>query len=204
MIIYMTKDEQYQRYLDLLLKWSKSMDLTAITNPDDIHSKHFQDSKAPIPFLGDAKTLIDIGTGAGFPGIPIKIECPKIHVVLLDSTRKKINFCRQVLFELGLDGIEALQGRAEDPDIFRTLGPFDAVISRATWPLDVFLEIADPYYDHKGRCIAMKGAKWQQELKKAQPIMKKYDLSIIETHPYALGSGEKRCLLIFKKNSPPL
>jgi 16S rRNA (guanine527-N7)-methyltransferase len=196
---FMTKDEKYQHYLDLLLKWSKGMNLTSITDPDEIRSKHFEDSTATIPFLGDAKTLIDIGTGAGFPGIPIKIECPNIRVVLLDSTRKKINFCRQVIFKLNLVGIEALQGRAEDPDIFRTHGPFDIVISRATWPLEVFLELADPYYNHKGKCIAMKGARWQQELKKAQPVIEKYGLTLTETHPYTIGQGEKRCLLIFKK-----
>jgi len=198
----MTKDEQYQRYLDLLLKWSKSMDLTAIIDPDEIRSKHFDDSRAPIPFLENAKTLIDIGTGAGFPGVPIKIELPRLRVVLLDSKRKKINFCRQAIFELNLEGIEAYQGRAEDPEFFRTHGPFDIVISRATWPLEVFLELANPYYNHGDRCIAMKGANWEKELKKAQPVIKKYKLSLVKTHQYTIGKDEKRCLLIFEKHSP--
>jgi 16S rRNA (guanine527-N7)-methyltransferase len=195
----MTKEEQYQHYLDLLLKWSKTMDLTAILDPEQIRSKHFEDSVAAVPFLKDVKTLIDIGTGAGFPGIPIKIECPKIHVMLLDSTRKKINFCRQVIFDLGLSGIEAFQGRAEDPEIFRTRGPFDAVISRATWPLEVYLELAEPYFAEGGRVIAMKGAKWAEELGKADNIVKKYDLKLDQTHTYTIGENEKRCLVIFRK-----
>ncbi len=195
----MTKEEQYLHYTELILKWSKTMDLTAITDPEDIREKHFEDSKAPVSFLAGARTLVDIGTGAGFPGIPIKIECPNIHVMLLDSTRKKINFCRQVIFELGLKGIEAIQGRAEDPEIFRTHGPFDVVISRATWPLELFLELAEPYYNDGGCAIAMKGARWQEELKKAEDVIKKYGLKLKESHPYTIGGGDKRCLLMFEK-----
>lgn len=195
----MTKEEQYRHYENLLIKWSKTMDLTAITDPEEIRTKHFADSTAVIPFLGDAKTLIDIGCGAGFPGIPVKIECPKVHVMLLDSTRKKINFCRQVIFELGLSGIEAVQGRAEDPDIFRTHGPFDIVISRATWPLEVYLELAQPYFSEGGRLIAMKGPKWAEELRKADKIVRKYELKFAGSHQYVIGDAEKRCLLVFQK-----
>lgn len=194
----MTKEEQYQHYIDLILKWTKIVNLTAITNPDEIRTKHFDDSKAVIPLLGNTRTLIDIGTGAGFPGIPIKIECPSIHVVLLDSNRKKVNFLRQVIFDLNLSGIEALHGRAEDPEIFRTCGPFDCVISRATWPLEVFLELSEPYYD-KGICIAMKGPRWQMELEKAEAVVKKYELTLKENHPYTIEDGGKRYILVFQK-----
>lgn len=195
----MTKEEQYQKYLDLIVKWSKSADLTATSNPEEIRNKHFEDSKVVVPFISDAKTLIDIGAGAGFPGIPIKIECPTTVVMLLDSKRKKINFLRQVIFELNLSGIEALQGRAEDPEFFRSHGPFDAVVSRATWPLNLFLEIADPYYAQDGRLIAMKGPRIKEELKKAQPIIEKYSLTLENTHSYRLAHGEERHLLIFRK-----
>jgi 16S rRNA (guanine527-N7)-methyltransferase len=195
----MTKDEQYARYIELITKWSKTFNLTAVTNPDEIREKHFEDSRAAIPFLGEAKTLIDIGSGAGFPGIPIKIERPEIHVSLLDSNRKKANFLRQVIFDLGLSGIEAFQARAEDPEFFRTHGPFDCVISRATWPMDLFLELADPYYGPGGKLIAMKGAKWRQELKSADKVMKKYGLALSGTREYTLGTGEKRCILVFQK-----
>lgn len=194
----MTKEEQYQHYIDLILKWSKIANLTAITDPDEILIKHFEDSRAAIPFLNEPKTLIDIGSGAGLPGVPIKIECPKIHTTLLDSNRKKANFLRQVIFDLGLSGIEAFQARAEDPEFFRTHGPFDVVISRATWPLEVFLELSEPYYD-KGICIAMKGAKWRQELKSADKTMRKYALKLAKTHEYTIGAGEKRCILVFQK-----
>jgi len=194
----MTRDEQYQHYTDLIRKWKDVVNLTAITDPDEIKIKHFEDSKAVIPFLRSARSLIDIGSGAGFPGIPIKIECPQIHVVLLDSNRKKVNFLRQVIFELGLTGIEAIQGRAEDPEIFRTKGPFDAVVSRATWPLEIFLELAEPYYGQGDSCIAMKGPRWKIELKAAESVIKKYGLKLAQTHPYSLGK-ESRTLLIFGK-----
>lgn len=195
----MTKEEQYQKYLDLIIKWTKSADLTATSDPDEIKNKHFEDSKAVVPFVSDAKTLIDIGAGAGFPGIPIKIECPKIVVTLLDSMRKKINFLRHVIFELNLSGIEALNGRAEDPEFFRSHGPFEVVISRATWPLNLFLEIADPYYTQDGRLIAMKGPRVKDELKEAKPIIEKYGLALENTHSYKLARGEERHLLIFRK-----
>lgn len=197
----MTREEQYQKYLDLILKWNKSTNLTSITDADEIHAKHFEDSQAVIPFLNEAKSIIDIGSGAGFPGVPIKIEKPHILVTLLDSQRKKINFLRQVIFELKLEDIEALQARAEDPYFFRTHGPFDAVISRATWSLDLFLELAEPYYEIGGSCIAMKGPRYKDELKKAGKIIDKYSLTLSKTHDYTLSSGEKRHLLIFNKNS---
>jgi 16S rRNA (guanine527-N7)-methyltransferase len=195
----MTKEEQYQKYLDLILKWSKSADLTASSDPNEIKNKHFDDSAAVVPFLEGVKTLIDIGSGAGFPGIPIKIECPEIMVTLLDSRRKKINFLRQVIFELNLSGIEAIQGRAEDPEFFRSHGPFDAVISRATWPLNLFLEIADPYYTNEGRLIAMKGPKIKEELRQARPMIDKYGLVLENTHSYRLSRGEERHLLVFRR-----
>ncbi len=195
----MTKEEQYDHYLGLIAKWSKIVNLTAATHPAEIRTKHFDDSKAVIPFLGRSKTLIDIGSGAGFPGIPIKIECPDIHVSLLDSNRKKVNFLRQVVFELGLKGIEAYQGRAEDPEFFRTHGPFDAVVSRATWPLELYLELGEPYFEAGGRIIAMKGAKWQQELKTADKTIKKYGLKLSSNHQYQAAAGEKRCILVFEK-----
>lgn len=197
----MTREEQYQKYLDLLLKWNERINLTAITDPDEIIIKHFDDSRAVLPFLNNAKTIIDIGSGAGFPGIPIKIERPHTLVTLLDSQRKKVNFLRQVIFELKLEGIEAMQGRAEDPDFFRTHGPFDIVISRATWSLDLFLELAEPYYDQNGACIAMKGPRYEKEIQKAKNVIHKYNLTLVKTHSYTLSSKEERHVLVFKKNS---
>ncbi len=195
----MTKEEQYQKYLELIVKWSMSADLTASADPDEIKNKHFEDSRSVIPFLENVKTLIDIGSGAGFPGIPIKIECPTILVTLLDSKRKKVNFLRQVIFELNLSGIEALQGRAEDPEFFRSHGPYDVVISRATWPLNLFLEIADPYFTQKGCLIAMKGSSVKDEIEQAKSAIEKYDLILENIHFYTLPAGEKRHLLIFRK-----
>ncbi len=191
--------DQFEKYLALLLKWNAQINLTAITDPAEIRSHHFDDSIAPVHFIEHAKSLVDLGTGAGFPGIPLKIIMPKLRVVLIDAKRKKISFCNEVIRTLKLDGIEAIQGRAEDPYLFRTFDRFDVVISRATWDLNVFLEIADPYFDENGLCIAMRGAKWENELKSAGKIIARHNLRLDTTHPYTIGQGEKRCLLIFRK-----
>lgn len=160
----------FEKYLQLLLKWNKTYNLTAITDPAEIKIKHFEDSLAPIPFLpchaeasAKAGRLLDIGTGAGFPGIPLKIARPDLHIVLLDAQRKKIAFCQAVIRELGLTEIEAYQGRAEDLKRVEKWGKFDVVISRATFSLQDFLKMALPFSKPSGLAIAMKSRNWEKE-----------------------------------------
>lgn len=196
----MDREESLNHYLDLLLKWNSKFNLTAITEPDKIRSHHFEDSLAPLKFIQGKNSLIDLGTGAGFPGIPLKIYYPEIRTVLIEAKRKKVSFCSEVIRELGLKDIEVIQGRAEDPYIYRELGYFDIVISRATWPLDVYLEMADPYLGDDSMCITMRGSNWKTELKSAQEKMKRHLLKLVETYPYSIREDEKRCLLIFKKD----
>ena len=126
---------KFDVYVELLQKWNEKYNLTSITDPDNIKTDHFDDSLAPLPLLEDSKRLVDLGTGAGFPGIPLKMARPELEVVLIDAKRKKVSFCNEVIRTLGLQDIEAIQGRAEDPYLYRSLGLFDAVISRATWPI---------------------------------------------------------------------
>jgi 16S rRNA (guanine527-N7)-methyltransferase len=188
-----------EQYLELLLKWNDTHNLTSITDPQKIKTHHFEDSCAPLPFLEGKKRLVDLGTGAGFPGIPLKIANPELEITLIDAKRKKIAFCNEVIRKLKLDGIEAMQGRAEDPYVYRSLGVFDVVISRATWPLNVYLEMSDPYYDESGICIAMRGSKCKEELSEARDIMERHKLVLNDEHAYTIGDYEGRCLLIFKK-----
>ncbi|MFH1874552.1 MAG: 16S rRNA (guanine(527)-N(7))-methyltransferase RsmG [Pseudomonadota bacterium] len=194
----MLKDKLYEQYADLILKWRESADLTAADTRQELIEKHFLDAKAVVPFLGKIKSLIDLGTGAGLPGLPIKLEKPHLRVVLLDSRRKKINFLEQVIHELNLTKIEAIQGRAEDPKLIKKLGKFDAAICRATWSLNVLLTNASNFLGPGGRCLAMKGPNWERELIEARSIIDEHGFQLTQTHQYNLPGGEKRSLLIFQ------
>lgn len=183
----------FDRYLQLLLKWTKTYNLTAITDPAEIKIKHFEDSLAPLPFLPNPCRLLDIGTGAGFPGIPLKIKRPDLEVVLLDSRRKKIAFCEAVIRELGLKGVQAVQCRAEDKKNQQKLGRFDVVISRATFSIADFLKIVRPYLKEGGRAIAMKSRDWSEEKAKLEGWER------VNVFDYALSKSlGARSLLFFK------
>jgi len=197
----MNREEQFKTYAELIKKWNKKINITAIDGDEGIQTHHFDDSLAAKDFVGSAKTLIDLGTGAGLPGIPLKIELPDLKVILVDAKRKKIAFCQEVIRALNLKNIRAIDGRAEDPYIYRTLGAFDVVISRATWSLDVFSAIAAPYMNGNSKCIAMRGANWQNDLNEAGKEIERYSLHLEKTHEYTVGEGDKRCLLIFSKRS---
>ena len=173
----------------------------ATSDEKDFHRKHVGDAKALLPCLGEAKTLIDLGTGAGLPGILIKIARPDIEVTLLDATRKKISFCEEVIRNLDLKGICAVWDRAEDPKLVSSLGKFDVVVSRATWKLAQFLEIARPYLSKGSRCVAMKGARWREEEKKAREAAEANSLKLEGTHEYRLEGQEQRCILIYQLSS---
>ena len=186
----------FERFQKILLHWNKIHNLTAITDPQEIAIKHFEDSLAPLPHLPQGGRLLDIGAGSGFAGIPLKIERPDLEVVLLDSRHKKIDFCNIVIQELGLENIEALHGRAEDKSVQKKLGLFDIVISRATFPLDKFLKASLPYPKENGILIAMRGREWEKELKE---IKIPANLKLGQKYPYSLSQemGE-RALLIFR------
>jgi 16S rRNA (guanine527-N7)-methyltransferase len=148
-----------------LLNWNRKINLTAITNPRDIAIKHFLDSLAPAGFIPDRARLLDIGSGGGFPGIPLKILKPSISVLLIDGVRKKVNFLKHVLRSLNLENIEALQIRAENllkkPECANS---FDVIISRALSNLEPFVKNALPLLAKQGTIIAMKGKVDPKEL----------------------------------------
>ncbi len=148
-----------------LLTWNRKINLTAITNPRDIAIKHFVDSLAPAGCIPDGARLLDIGSGAGFPGIPLKMLKPSIAVLLIDAVRKKINFLKQVLRILGLENIEARQIRTEN--LLKGTGQaasFDVIISRALSDLPPFVKSALPLLAKQGTIIAMKGKVDEKEL----------------------------------------
>ena len=148
-----------------LLTWNRKINLSAITNPRDIAIKHFVDSLAPAGFIPDGASLLDIGSGAGFPGIPLKILKPSISVLLIDAVRKKINFLKHALRILGLENIEARQIRTEN--LLKGTGQaisFDVIISRALSDLAPFVKSALPLLSRQGTIIAMKGKVGAKEL----------------------------------------
>jgi len=153
--------DQLLRYLDLLVRWNSAYNLTAVRDPDDMVSRHLLDSLAVLPFVGDGP-LLDAGTGAGLPGIPLAILRPQLKVTLLDSAGKKVRFLRQVKRELQLDNIHPVQARLED---FSPEQPFGAVISRAFSDLAAFAVAARHLLGPGSKLLAMKGRYPEAELK---------------------------------------
>jgi len=138
-----------------LLKWNQKINLTAITDPEEIAIKHFADSVAPANMIPDHARLLDIGSGGGFPGIVLKVINPSLNVTLIDASRKKVSFQKQVIRILSLKEIDAHHIRAEE--LAKTVNRFDVVICRAFSALDMFVSMAIPLLAEHGALIAMKG-----------------------------------------------
>jgi 16S rRNA (guanine527-N7)-methyltransferase len=153
------------RHAAELLKWNKKINLTAITQPREMVEKHYIDSMIGTRALGLTGKFIDIGSGGGFPGIPLKILYPNLNLVLLDASRKKISFLKHVIRTLGLTNIDAVHARAEDicrdPSFNQQ---FDGVISRAFSRLDQFVMTGQPFLSSNGFLLALKGKNYQKEL----------------------------------------
>jgi 16S rRNA (guanine527-N7)-methyltransferase len=150
--------ETFDLYLRELLKWNQKINLTAIRSEKGIVLKHFLDSLSVSAYLSKTASLLDIGSGAGFPGIPLRIVQPSLEITLIDSVRKKVDFQKHIIRMLGLKGAEAIHGRIQDKEILRGMtGQFDAVISRAFSDLQTLLLLAFPFLKKGGILLAMKG-----------------------------------------------
>jgi 16S rRNA (guanine527-N7)-methyltransferase len=190
----------FDRYLKELLKWNQKINLTAIRTEKGIILKHFLDSLSVYPHLPSPSFLLDIGSGAGFPGIPLKIVQPSLEITLIDSVLKKVDFQRHVIRILGLKRIEAIHGRVQKKEIPKRMEErFDAVISRAFSDLETFLLLSYPFLREGGVAVGMKGEVNEEELKlvsKAEET--RYTLQ--ETVSFSLPfSSFKRSLSVFKK-----
>jgi len=166
---------EFTTYKELLKEWNQKFNITSITDDIEIDIKHFIDSITPLTLniFKDNMKLIDIGTGGGFPGLPLKIMNKSLGVVLLDSTKKKINFLNMVIEKLALNDIEAIHGRAEelarDKDYREK---FDIAISRAVASLNTLCEYCLPFVKVGGYFISMKGSDIEEELKEAKNSIK--------------------------------
>ena len=164
---------QFLTYQDLLLDWNTRMNLTAITEPREVVLKHFADCLALLTAVDAAgKTVIDVGTGAGFPGLPLKLACPSAQVTLVDALQKRLDFLAAVQAALGLSGLALLHGRAEDLGHDQSLREgFDLCVSRAVADLPVLLEFCLPFVKVGGRLAALKGPALPQELERSQKAL---------------------------------
>lgn len=180
--------EVFRVHARLLLDWAGKMNLTAVTDPAEIARRHFADSLAMVPHLPErAGTLLDVGSGAGFPGIPVKAVRPELFVTLIDSARKKVSFQKTVIRACGLDRIEAIQERAED--LAKTGRRFDVVCARAVTELEKLWALASPLLPEGGALLALKGKNAPDE---AETLFKKTGIRA-ELFPYQLpGSGVLR------------
>lgn len=166
---------KFEEYYNLLIEWNKKINLTAITDKEDVYKKHFIDSIKAISNseIKGAKTLIDVGTGAGLPGIPIKIVLPDLEITLLDSLNKRVIFLDECIAKLKLNKISAYHGRAEDfAQDTRFREKFDIVISRAVANLPVLVEICLGFSKIGGYFVALKGPSINDELVGSEKVVK--------------------------------
>jgi 16S rRNA (guanine527-N7)-methyltransferase len=160
---------QFTSHAKELVRWTQRINITSITDPRDVAIKHFLDSLAPARFIASGASLLDIGSGGGFPGIPLKVLIPSLSVILIDGSRKKVNFLKHIIRTLKLNHIEALHIRAEalaaDPS-YRNR--FDVITGRALSSLESFVGLAMPLQAPGGNILALQGQVDQRELNGVQ------------------------------------
>ncbi len=182
------QEKQFKKYYELLIYWNDRINLTAITEYEEVLKKHFEDSISIYKAINmeEINSIIDIGTGAGFPGIPIKILFPHIKLTLLDSLNKRIKFLNLLIEELGLKDVETLHGRAEDfgkKSEYRE--QYDLCVSRAVANLSTLSELCIPFVKVGGKFISYKSEKATEELLNANNAIK------------VLGGGDMKIVDIF-------
>ena len=188
-------------YHDLLIEWNEKMNLTALTEPHDVALKHFADSLMLFRYcdIENGASVIDVGTGAGFPGMVLKIARPDIRLTLLDSLNKRLIFLETVCNELGLDDVELIHSRAEDGSRTELRDRYDIAVSRAVASLNTLCEYDMPYVKVGGRFIAMKGKGSEEELQAAQNAITTLGGELLQKHDFVLGDAGERSIIEIKK-----
>ncbi|MBO5348607.1 MAG: 16S rRNA (guanine(527)-N(7))-methyltransferase RsmG [Clostridia bacterium] len=200
------KIKKFYDYMLLIQEWNEKINLTAITEPKEIIIKHFIDSLTIASQIDKNTKIIDIGTGAGFPGIPLKIYNDSINITLLDSLNKRTLFLKEVADKLNLQGVEIIHGRAEDfaQDV-KYREKYDIAVSRAVAPLNILLEYLTPYVKVNGNVIAMKGSNATEEINDSEKALKQLNSTIEETKKMYLPNenGERYIITIRKDKKTP-
>nr|WP_253895308.1 16S rRNA (guanine(527)-N(7))-methyltransferase RsmG [Corallococcus exercitus] len=189
---------QLQRLMAELLKWNAKVNLTAITAPEEVLEKHFLDSLAVLPEVTGATSLLDLGAGAGFPGLPLRLALPGLGVTLVDTVGKKIAFIKAAAASLGLTGVRGLHARAEGKPETEGIPRAQVLIARAFMDLPDWLGLAPAYVEEGGRVVAMLGkAQTDAEL---QARAAERNLRVVSARAYRLPfSGAERQVAVFAK-----
>ena len=188
---------QFVKYYETLVSWNEKMNLTAITEEKDVFLKHFYDSlfvSRTVDF--NNQSILDVGSGAGFPSIPLKIIFPDLKVTIIDSLNKRITFLTSLCKELGIE-VELIHGRAEE---FKRKNSFDIVTARAVANLQVLSELCIPFVKKKGLFLAMKGPKYKEELKLCSNAFDVLKAKVIHTVEYAVLDSKHSIIVIEKTN----
>ena len=202
------KIQDFEEYRTLILEYNKIMDITNITDEEDMYIKHFIDSlyldKSGL--ISSANSLIDIGTGGGFPGIPLKILYPHLELTLLDSLNKRVNFLTDVIGRMKLDKTKAIHGRAEElarNSSYREM--YDLATSRAVAPLNTLIEYSLAFVKIGGYFVAMKGPNYDDELSEARDAINTMGGKLKKVVNYSLpyGYGDRSIIIIEKIKSTP-
>jgi 16S rRNA (guanine527-N7)-methyltransferase len=194
--------EKLRIYYELLVEWNEKMNLTALTEPEDVALKHFCDSILLLSYadVKEGSSLIDVGTGAGFPSVPIKIVRPDIKLCLLDSLNKRLIFLQEVVDKLGLENVKIVHARAEDGARKADLREkFDYSTSRAVAQLNVLSEYCLPYVKVNGSFLAMKGKYSEEEIDNAKSAIKTLGGKIEKVDTYNLIDTSERTIINIKK-----
>lgn len=198
---------QFYKYMNLLIEWNKKINLTAIIEPKEIILKHFVDSLTIAKYIEENKKVADVGTGAGFPGIPLKIYRKDLKITLIDSLNKRLNFLNEVISELELKEITTVHGRAEELGQNKEYRErFDIVTSRAVANLSTLSEYLVPFIKKDGKCIYMKTLEVDEELQKAKKAIKTLGGKIINTDKFYLPESEigRSIIVVEKEKQTPI
>lgn len=190
--------KQFDRYTELLLEYNQKFNLTAIVNPDEIKIKHYLDSLTGAEFIRENASVIDVGSGAGFPAIPLKIYRNDLKITMLDSLNKRVNFLNLVVKTLGLSDANAVHFRAEDAGKTELRESFDFAVARAVADMAVLSEYTLPFVKAGGKLIAYKGDV-DEELKNAEKAINILGGKLEKVNKFTLPDGSKRSIIIVEK-----
>lgn len=193
--------KNFYDFMNLLIEKNKVMNLTGITEPKEVILKHFIDSLTVLKYINENDNIIDVGTGAGFPGIPLKIAENSLEITLLDSLNKRINFLNEVIEKINLNKVKTIHGRAEDfGQDFKYREKYDVAVSRAVAPLNVLLEYMLPFVKVGGKCICMKGNNCDEEIENSKRAIEILGGKIEKIKKFNLpNSDNNRTIFIIKK-----
>lgn len=198
--------KQLYKYMNLLIEWNNKINLTAIIKPEEIILKHFVDSLTISKYVNNNSSVIDVGTGAGFPGIPLKIYRTDLKVTLVDSLNKRLNFINTIIEELELKNVVTVHARAEEigkNKLYRE--QFDVVTSRAVANLSILSEYLIPLAKINGKCLCMKGSEIEEELLNAKKAIDVLGGKIDKIEKFELPKSDikRNVVLITKENKTP-